>query len=47
MRQTLSAVDERPLEEWTAEVLQAERPASRPDVLARAGPMTPARTDGG
>jgi IS605 OrfB family transposase len=41
VRRALSAVDEKQLEEWTAEVLQAERPAPRPAVPARAGPMTP------
>jgi transposase len=41
VRRALSSVDEKQLEEWTAEVLRAERPAPRPDVLARASPMTP------
>ncbi|MGC8974497.1 MAG: zinc ribbon domain-containing protein, partial [Thermoproteus sp.] len=41
VKKALSAVDERRLEEWSRIVLQAERPASRPDVPARAGLMTP------
>jgi transposase len=46
VRRALSAVDVKALEEWSAEVLRAERPAPWPDVLARAGPMTPTRGRG-
>ncbi|MGC9119806.1 MAG: zinc ribbon domain-containing protein, partial [Thermoproteus sp.] len=38
--QVLSAVDEKTLEEWSRQVAEAE--TQRPDVLARASPMTPA-----
>ncbi|MGC9052166.1 zinc ribbon domain-containing protein, partial [Pyrobaculum sp.] len=43
VRQALSAVNERQLEEWSQYVLEAERAvrAEWPDVLARASPMTP------
>ncbi|MGC9169526.1 MAG: transposase [Thermoproteus sp.] len=47
VKKALSAVDERRLEEWSRIVLQAERPVSRPAVLARASPMTPAQTGRG
>ncbi|MGC9171219.1 MAG: hypothetical protein ACP5HD_10870, partial [Thermoproteus sp.] len=47
VKQALSAVDEKTLEEWSRQVLEAEGPASRPDALARAGLMIPAgRGDG-
>jgi hypothetical protein len=43
VRQALSSIDGRRLEEWSRQVLQIESPVriSRPDVLARAGPMIP------
>ncbi|MGC9051416.1 zinc ribbon domain-containing protein [Pyrobaculum sp.] len=43
VKRALSAVDERTLEEWSAQVLEAERAvrAEWPAVLARASPMTP------
>jgi IS605 OrfB family transposase len=41
VRKALSAVDERQLEEWSRQVLEAEGQKQRPDVLARASPMTP------
>jgi IS605 OrfB family transposase len=49
VRRALSAVDEGTLEEWSRHVLEAEGAlqAQRPDVLARAGPMTPAQAGGG
>ncbi|MGC9119092.1 MAG: zinc ribbon domain-containing protein [Thermoproteus sp.] len=48
VEKALSAVDEKMLEEWSRQVIEAERPSrtSRPDVLARAGPMTPVLLDG-
>jgi transposase len=43
VKRALSAVDEKQLEEWSRQVIEAERPSrtSRPDVPARASPMTP------
>ncbi|WP_428495305.1 hypothetical protein, partial [Pyrobaculum sp.] len=43
VKQALSTVDEKMLEEWSRLVLEAESPiqAQWPDVLARASPMTP------
>ncbi|MGC9119793.1 MAG: zinc ribbon domain-containing protein, partial [Thermoproteus sp.] len=41
IKRALSAVDERQLEEWSRQVLEAEGRKQRPDVLARASPMTP------
>ncbi|MGC9119769.1 MAG: zinc ribbon domain-containing protein, partial [Thermoproteus sp.] len=41
VRKALSAVDEKTLEEWSRWVLEAESHTPRPDMLARASPMTP------
>ncbi|AET33380.1 zinc ribbon domain-containing protein [Pyrobaculum ferrireducens] len=49
VKRALSAVDEKMLEEWSRQVLEAEGSirTPRPAVLARASPMTPAgRGDG-
>ncbi|MGC9051959.1 zinc ribbon domain-containing protein [Pyrobaculum sp.] len=48
VKRALSAVDERQLERWTAEVLETERAvrAQWPAVPARASPMTPTRGRG-
>ncbi|MGC9119242.1 MAG: zinc ribbon domain-containing protein, partial [Thermoproteus sp.] len=40
VRQALSAVDERQLEAWSRQVIETEGHTQRPDVLARASPMT-------
>jgi IS605 OrfB family transposase len=49
IRRALSAVDEKTLEEWSRQVMEAEgaSQAQRPDVLARASPMIPVHEDGG
>jgi len=47
VRRALSAVDVKALEEWSRHVLEAESHTPRPDVLARASPMTPTQTCGG
>jgi transposase len=46
VKRALSTVNERQLEECSRHVLEAEGHAQRPDVLARASPMTPVRMDG-
>jgi hypothetical protein len=40
VKRALSAVDVKALEEWSRQVLEAEGRKQRPDVLARASPMT-------